>query len=69
MWRTSIFTNIGVWKLVNLLQIKPFIEGFQISNQTFSYLLKFLRTLRTNLFYQTFVVVASGIVTKTHDKY
>ena len=69
MWRTSIFTNIGVWKLVNLLQIKPFIEGFQISNQTFSYLLKFLRTLRTNLFYQTFVAVASGIVTKTHDKY
>ena len=69
MWRTSIFTNIGVWKLVNLLQIKPFIEGFQISNQTFSYLLKFLRTLRTNLFYQTFVVVASGIVTKTHDKH
>ena len=69
MWRTSIFTNIGVWKLVNLLQIKPFIEGFQISNQTFSYLLKFLRTLRTNLFYQTFVVVASGIVTNTHDKH
>ena len=69
MWRTSIFTNIGVWKLVNLLQTKPFIEGFQVSNQTFSYLLKFLRTLRTNLFYQTFVVVASGIVTKTHDKY
>ena len=69
MWRTSIFTNIGVWKLVNLLQIKPFIEGFQISNQTFSYLLKFLRTLRTNLFYQTLVVVASGIVTKTHDKH
>ena len=68
MWRKPIFSNMDPGESATIFQMKVFNTGpSKDFDQIFSYLLQFLKTLRTYLFYQTFFMAAFEIGTKTHE--
>ena len=56
--------------MFNFITNKLFQKGSTADfDQVFNYLLQFLRTVRTHLFYRNYFMAAGEIGTKTDEKY
>ena len=70
MRRNWIFANIGAWKpttfIINELFHK---ESSKDSDQSFSYIVRFLKIFKNTPIFWTFFMTASEIRTKTNEKY